>query len=254
VAPLADTPATYETIGVGYGTRRVADPRLEQQVHAALGDAGTVVNVGAGAGSYEPRDRAVVAVEPSTVMLAQRPAGSAPAVRGVAESLPLADGTFDVALAVLTVHHWTDPARGLAELRRVAGRQVVFHFDLEVSRAFWLAEYFPEAWALEGARTPTVDQVVTALGGARRARVETLAVPHDCTDGFGAAYWRRPHAYLDPTVRAGISSLAQLDEAATAPGLARLRADLESGAWHERHAELLGLDEYDGGYRLVVAR
>jgi SAM-dependent methyltransferase len=186
-------------------------------------------------------------------MLAQRPAGAAPAVRAIAESLPIPDGAFDAALAVLTVHHWTDPAAGLAELQRVSRRQVVFHFDLDVSRAFWLAEYFPDAWALEGARTPTVDEVAAALGGARRVRVETLPVPHDCTDGFGAAYWRRPDAYLDPAVRAGISSLAQLDEAATAPGLARLRADLESGAWYERHAALLDLDEYDGGYRLFIA-
>jgi SAM-dependent methyltransferase len=253
VAPLADTPATYETIGVGYQSHRVADARLERQVHAALGGAGTVLNVGAGAGSYEPRGCAVVAVEPSRVMLAQRPAGAAPALRGVAEALPFADRAFDAALAVLTVHHWADPSAGLAELRRVARRQVVFHFDLEVSRAFWLAEYFPEAWALEGARTPTIDEVTAALGGAQRVRVEPVPVPHDCTDGFGAAYWRRPGAYLDPAVRAGISSLAQLEERATAPGLARLRADLESGAWHDRHAELLDLDEYDGGYRLIVA-
>lgn len=253
MAPIADTPATYETIGVGYRSNRVADPRLERRIHAALGDARTVLNVGAGAGSYEPVDRAVVAVEPSPVMLAQRPAGSAPAVRGLAEALPVASDAFDAALAVLTVHHWSDPAAGLAELRRVARRQVVFQFDLEVSRAMWLAEYVPEAWALEAERTPPVDDVVGALGGPGRVRVEVLPVPRDCTDGFGAAYWRRPEAYLDPAIRAGISSLAQLDDGLAGAGLARLRGDLESGAWHDRHADLLGLDEYDGGYRLIVA-
>jgi SAM-dependent methyltransferase len=248
-----ESPATYETIGVGYGARRVADPRLGRRVHAALGDAGTVLNVGAGAGSYEPRDRAVVAVEPSPVMLGQRPDGAAPAVQGVAEALPFADGEFDAALAVLTIHHWTDPFAGLAELRRVAGRQVVFHFDLDVGPQLWLSEYFPEVWAFDDTRAPRIDEVVAALGGRGRVRVEVLPVPHDCTDGFMAAYWRRPDAYLDADVRAGISSLAQLGDAATAGGVERLAADLESGAWHDRHAELLELDEYDGGYRLIIA-
>jgi SAM-dependent methyltransferase len=248
-----ESPSTYETIGLGYRTRRVADPRLERLVDAALGDARHVVNVGAGAGSYEPRDRGVVAVEPSAVMLDQRPAGAAPAVRGVAEALPFPGGAFDAALAVLTIHHWTDPFAGLAELRRIAGRQVVFHFDLEVCRRFWLAGYFPAALALDDTRSPTVAEVVDALGGPGRARVEMLPVPHDCTDGFMAAYWRRPDAYLDAGVRAGISSFAQLGDAATADGVERLRADLESGAWHERHAGLLALDEFDGGYRLIVA-
>jgi SAM-dependent methyltransferase len=257
VAPGGERPSTYETIGVGYGGRRVADPRLEQQLHAALGDAGTIVNVGAGAGSYEPADRTVIALEPSSVMLAQRRDGAAPAVRGIAEALPFPDRSFDAALAVLTIHHWTDPVAGLAEMRRVARRQVVFHFDLAVGRRFWLAEYFPEAWGFDDERSPTVAAVVAALGGGggapRPVRVEPLLVPHDCTDGFMAAYWRRPDAYLDPGVRAGISSLAQLGDAVVGPGADRLRADLESGAWHERHGALLDLDEFDGGYRLVVA-
>ena len=250
---VGDSPATYETIGVGYGSHRVADARLERRVHAALGDARAVVNVGAGAGSYEPRDRTVVALEPSSVMIAQRPAGSGPVVRGTAEALPFADAAFDVALAVLTVHHWTDPFAGLAELRRVARRQVVFHFDLDVARQTWLSAYFPEVFTLDDGRSPTIASVVGELGGPDRVRVEVLPVPHDCMDGFLAAYWRRPDAYLDAGVRAGISSLAQLGEAVTAPGLARLRADLESGAWRERHAALLELDELDAGYRLVVA-
>jgi SAM-dependent methyltransferase len=257
VVPGGESPAAYETIGIGYGTRRVPDPRLERRLHAALGDARTVLNVGAGAGSYEPRDRAVVALEPSSVMLDQRPPGAACAVRGVAESLPFPDGAFDATLAVLTIHHWTDPLAGLAELRRVSRRQVVFHFDLDVGRRFWLSDYFPEAWAFDDRRSPTVTAVADALGGSSgrsgTVRVEPLPVPHDCTDGFMAAYWSRPDAYLDPAVRAGISSLAQLGDAVIAPGLARLRDDLESGVWHERHAALLSRAEFDGGYRLVIA-
>jgi SAM-dependent methyltransferase len=254
VAPGGESPAVYETIGVGYRSTRRPDRRLERRVHAALGDAPTVLNVGAGAGSYEPSDRTVVALEPSDVMLAQRPASAAPAVRGVAEALPFPDGAFDAALAALTVHHWSDPAAGLAELRRVSWRQVVFHFDLDVCRTYWLTDYLPEALAFEERRTPTVIDVANALGGGGRpVRVEVLPVPRDCTDGFLAAYWHRPDAYLDTRVRAGISSFAQLGDVVLAPGLARLRADLESGAWHERHAGLLELDEIDAGYRLVIA-
>jgi len=253
VGLLADHPGTYETIGVEYRSRRVADPRLERRVHEALGDAPTVVNVGAGTGSYEPRDRRVVAVEPSVVMLAQRGDGAAPAVRGIAEALPFLDGSFGAALAILTIHHWTDPMAGLAELRRVSRRQVVLHFDLDVSWRFWLADYLPEAWALDDRRSPTVDAAVAALGGSDRVRVEVLPVPHDCTDGFMAAFWRRPDAYLDPGVRAGISSLAQLGDAVVGAGIERLARDLASGTWHERHGALLALDEYDAGYRLIVA-
>jgi SAM-dependent methyltransferase len=255
--PVADTPAAYETIGVGYRAHRMPDPRIERQVHAALGAAASVCNVGAGAGSYEPHDREVVAVEPSAVMLAQRPPGAAPAVRGVAEALPFTDGTFAAGLAVLTIHHWVDPVGGLAELRRISDRQVVFHFDLDVSRRFWLADYLPEVWAFDDGRSPTVPEVVAALGGGagggREVRVEPVPVPRDCTDGFLAAYWHRPEAYRDPAVRGGISSFAQLGDAVLAPGLARLQADLESGTWHERNRALLDLDEIDAGYRLVIA-
>ena len=253
VPAVGDSPATYETIGVGYGRHRIADARLERRVHAAMGDARTVLNVGAGAGSYEPRDRTVVALEPSSVMIAQRSDDAAPAVRGTAEALPFRDGAFDAALAVLTVHHWTDPLAGLAELRRVARCQVVFHFDLDVARHTWIADYFPEVFALDDGRSPTIASVVRELGGSGRVGVEVLPVPHDCTDGFLAAYWQRPDAYLDAGVRAGISSLAQLGEGVTAPGLARLRADLAGGAWFARHVDLLELDELDAGYRLLVA-
>jgi SAM-dependent methyltransferase len=218
------------------------------RLEAALGDAETVLNVGAGTGSYEPAGRRVVAVEPSTVMLAQRGPAASPAVRGIAEALPFPDRAFDAGLAVLTVHHWTDLRRGLAELARVSRRQVVLHFV--PGFPFWLAsEYFPELWEAEARTAPGVSEVVAALGDAR---VEAVPVPADCEDGFFAAYWRRPDAYLDPTVRASISYFARAATEELEPRLARLRRDLETGEWEARHAELLGRDELDAGYRLVV--
>jgi len=185
------------------------------------------------------------------VMLAQRPRSAAPAIQGVAEALPVPDGAFDAALAVLTVHHWTDLDAGLREVQRVARRQVVFGFDPTRQLDLWFtAEYVPASAAFEEGRAPDVGHVADMLGGAR---VEAVPIPHDCSDGFLGAYWRRPEAYLDPDVRASISSLAQLDQADVEPGVERLVADLESGAWHERHGALLDLDELDLGYRLFVS-
>lgn len=243
-------PAAYDTIGVGYSARRRPDPRIGRQIMQALGDAERVMNIGAGTGSYEPADRQVVAVEPSEVMLRQRAIDAAPAVRGVAEALPFADDAFDAALAVLTTHHWSDLDAGLVEMRRVAPRRVILGFDEPQSAAYWLAsEYFPETAAIEGTRAPRIDELA---GGIGADRLEVVRVPHDCTDGFAGAYWRRPEAYLDPAVRAGISSLAVLAPDVLEPGLARLRDDLASGAWQERHADLLALDEVDLGYRLII--
>lgn len=241
----------YDSIGATYTDTRRPDPRIAEQIHAALGGAASVVNVGAGAGSYEP-PQTVVAVEPSTVMIAQRPAGSAPVLRARAEAIPLADDAADAVMALLTVHHWTDPAAGLAELRRVARRRVVvFSWDQSVTREFWLfKEYLPQALPLDEARAVPVDRLAALLGGAR---VEPVPVPHDCTDGFGVAFWRRPEAYLDPRVRAGMSILAQPGEQVLRAGLARLAEDLESGRWHENHADLLERETFDGGYRLFVA-
>jgi SAM-dependent methyltransferase len=219
------------------------------RVSAAIGEAASVLNVGAGTGSYEPSDGRVVAVEPSEVMLAQRAEASAPAVRAVGERLPVRDRAFDVALAVLTIHHWTDPMAGLRELRRVAPRQVILHF--EPGYAFWLAdEYLPGIRTFDVGPVPTVTHLVAAL---RNARVEPIPVPHDCLDGFLAAYWRRPEAYLDPSVRANISNLARLGDDDLGPGLDRLRRDLASGTWEATHRDLLARDELDVGYRLIVA-
>ena len=208
-----------------------------------------MVNVGAGAGAYEPADLEVVAVEPSEVMIAQRPEGAAPVVRGVAEELPFEDDSFDAAMAMLSDHHWSDHDRGLSELRRVARRVVLFTWDPAMVNDSWLvSEYLPGFESL----IPTgssLEYTVNRLGGAR---VEPVPVPHDCVYGFLHAYWRRPHAYLDPRIRAGISVFALMDDATVQSGIARLRRDLESGAWERRHGDLLELDELDLGYRLLV--
>jgi SAM-dependent methyltransferase len=240
----------YETIGRTYSRTRREDPRIAAAIHSALG-AGTVVNVGAGSGNYEPADRVVVAVEPSPQMSRQRTRRQARVVRGVAEALPLADGSFDVALAVLTVHHWSDPAAGLREMRRVAARQVVFFFESTRTHEFWAFDYFPTARSL-----PTE----TDTPGERLLRrhlhvteVLVVPVPHDCIDGFGVAYWARPEAYLDADVQAGMSCLAMLPADELREGAARLRVDLASGAWDRRHGHLRRQDVFDGGYRIASA-
>ncbi|WP_255621006.1 class I SAM-dependent methyltransferase [Pseudonocardia sp. DSM 110487] len=241
----------YDRIGQGYATTRRSDPRIAAQVASALSGMASVANIGAGAGSYEPA-ATIVAVEPSSVMIQQRPAEAAPAVRGVAESLPLGDGSVDAALAILTVHHWTDVEAGIAELRRVARRRIaILTWDQAVFGEFWLVrDYLPAAAAVSAGHAVPIPRLVDLLPGAR---VEPVPVPHDCTDGFGAAYWRRPEAYLDPRVRSGTSMLAQADPRELADGLGSLAGDLASGAWHERHRALSVLDRLDAGYRLIVS-
>jgi SAM-dependent methyltransferase len=209
-----------------------------------------VVNVGAGAGSYEPEDLEVVAVEPSEVMIAQRPEGAAPVIQAVAEELPFEDGSFDAAMAVLSDHHWPDRARGIAEMRRVARRVVILTFDPAATNDSWLVREYLPGFADVVTDAFRLEEIVEYMGGAR---VEPVPVPHDCTDGFMHAYWRRPRAYLDPTVRAGISAFAQMEPRAVDEGIRRLREDLDSGAWDREHADLLELEELDLGYRLLVA-
>jgi SAM-dependent methyltransferase len=242
----------YDRIGRGYATTRRTDPRLAAAIQDALGDARSVVNVGAGTGAYEPPGGRVVAVEPSREMIRQRPPGAAPAVRAVAEALPFADGAFDAALAVLTLHHWTDQACGLAELRRVARRRVVvLTWDPAAADRFWLTtDYLPEFVAIDLPRFPPLAELARVLGATD---VRPVPIPADCIDGFLGAFWRRPEAYLDPAVRSGISSFSQVDPAAVARGVARLAADLASGAWETRHGPLRRQDALDLGYRLLVA-
>ena len=241
----------YDAIGRSYRATRRPDLRIAAQIHSALPVEASVLNVGAGTGSYEP-SQTIAAIEPSRVMIAQRSPGSAPCVQATAEGLPLRDKCVDAAMALLTVHHWDDVSTGIAQLCRVTRRRIVlFTWDQTVLRDFWLlSEYLPEAAAISQAHAVPIDLLVELLGGAE---VQSVPVFHDCTDGFGAAYWRRPEAYLDPMVRAGISMLAQAEEAALAYGLARLAADLRSKHWWRRHADLLELEHLDVGYRLLVS-
>jgi SAM-dependent methyltransferase len=240
----------YDNIGHGYSGLRRPDARIAAAINAALGDAASVANIGAGAGSYEPADRSVIAVEPSDVMIRQRPAGAAPCLQGSAEALPLEDKSVDAAMAALSVHHWPDQARGFSEMARVARKRAVFLTWVPDSPPFWLtADYFPEMMDYDRTVFP---ESVTLKEKLERAigptRIEPVLVPHDCEDGFLCAYWRRPEAYLDTNVRSAISSFARIDATA---GIAKLRADLDSGRWTERNGHLLSLDALDVGYRIV---
>jgi Methyltransferase domain len=239
----------YDTIGTTYPVTRRTEPRIAAQVWAALGDARTVLNVGAGTGSYEPSGLAVTAVEPSAVMRAQRPAGAAPCVDATAENLPFADQSFDAAMAFATIDHWQDPIAGLREMRRVAGRVVVFTGGFSDPDLFWLnRDYLPEFADLVAGK-PSVPELAGAIG----ARLEPVLIPWDCADGFYHAYWRRPEAYLDERVRRGTSIWARVGPDAEQRAVCSLRRDLASGRWAERNRNLAGLDAAEFGLRLLIA-
>jgi SAM-dependent methyltransferase len=242
----------YDTIGATYTVTRRTEPRIAARVWAALGDARTVLNVGAGTGSYEPSDRDVTAVEPSALMRAQRPAGAALCVAAAAESLPFEDQSFDAAMAFSTIHHWQDPLAGLREMRRVARRVVVFTHDTSDTgwlRRFWLTrDYLPEAGALVVGR-PSVTELARTIG----ARLEPVLIPWDCADGFFEAHWRRPEAYLDEPVRRGVSVWARVGPNAEQRAVRSLRDDLASGRWAERNPDLIDLEAAELGLRLLIA-
>jgi hypothetical protein len=241
----------YDRHGRSYSRHRQADPRIAARIHAALGDAATVLNVGAGTGSYEPRDRWVLAVEPSATMRSQRPAGSAPAIAARAEALPLDDGAVEAAMACVTVHHWEPPWTGLAELRRVSrGPVVVFTFDLQGLPA-WQKDFLREGLARELPRFPAIADIAAALGG--RTRVERIPTPGDCSDGFFEAFWRRPEALLDPDVRSAQSMWRLLDPGVEERIVKRLANALASGAWDADHGHLRSRENLDGALRLVVS-
>jgi SAM-dependent methyltransferase len=241
----------YDTIGATYPVTRRTEPRIAEQIWAALGDARTVLNVGAGTGSYEPPDRHVLAVEPSALMRAQRQPDAVPCLVGTAEALPFDDQAFDAAMAVCTVHHWRDPVAGLREMRRVARRVVVFLFDTSDASQFWLTrDYLPEVASLGGFR---VLAALPALAEAIGAETAPVTIPWDCADGFYEAYWRRPEAYLDERVRRGISVWDAVGPEVEQRAVRRLRADLESGRWADRNRALLELEEAELGARLLIA-
>ena len=239
----------YDTIGTTYTATRRTDPRIAAQIWAALGDAETVLNVGAGSGSYEPGDRRVVSVEPSHVMRSQRPVGATLCLAASAERLPFRDQAFDAAMAVATIHHWPDPIAGLREMQRVARRIVVFTYDLGALRQFWLTrDYLPELAEFLGDR-PAVTELAASIG----ARIEPVSIPWDCIDGFPEAFWRRPEAYLNEDVRRGMSIWTSVGADVEERAVRRLELDLSSGRWAERNSALLSVDAADLGLRLLVA-
>ncbi len=239
----------YDTIGATYTSTRRTDPRIAAQIWAALGNAQTVLNVGAGTGSYEPADRRVFAVEPSALMRTQRAPDAAPCLGATAEHLPFAAESFDAAMAIATVHHWRDPIGGLLEMRRVASRVVVLAFDLGGLSRFWLTrDYLPELIDVLGSRASVAAQA-EAIG----ARIEPVLIPWDCVDGFYEAFWRRPEAYLDEPVRRGISAWSALGPEIETRAVRSLRADLDSGRWAERNAICSSLEAADLGLRLLIA-
>ncbi len=241
----------YDSIGATYTVTRRTEPRIAKRIWTALGNARTVLNVGAGTGSYEPPDRYVLGVEPSALMRSQRRRGAAPCLAGSAENLPFDDQSFDAAMAVCTVHHWQDPIAGLREMRRVARRVVVFLFDTSDPTKFWLTrDYLPEFAAL---RARKVLASLTELADAIGAHLEPVPVPWDCVDGFFEAYWRRPEAYLDEQVRRGISVWDALGTDVEQRAVQSLRHDLSSGRWAERNRDIVDLEEAELGARLLIA-
>ena len=242
--------ARYDCIGVGYSMYRVPDKRIARHIDLALGDAHTVLNIGAGTGSYEPVDRAVVAVEPSTEMIRQRGPTAAVIIRASAACLPFRTESFDAALAVLTIHHWSQRLRGLREMQRVARHQiVVLTWDPDHAGFWLLQDYFPEILEIDQAAFPPISEFRDILG---LIDVQPILIPHDCSDGFLGAYWRRPNAYLDRGARQAISTFSKLSDAHSS--LRRLENDLATGVWEQKYRRLLSLPELDVGYRLIIGR
>ena len=239
----------YDTIGVNYSDLRKPDARIAALIERAIGSAKTVLNVGAGTGSYEPDNREVTAIEPSLEMIRQRSASAAPVIQGYAEDLPFDDNSFDASMAILTVHHWSDKERGLKEMRRVTRGPVVLLTYDPSARGFWLADYIPELVTLDDRQMPGITDYAKWLGSVE---ITAVPIPHDCTDGFLCAYWRRPAAYLNPKVRAAMSSFHAIDGISSA--LEKLENDLDTGRWAQRYSDLLKLDECDCGYRLVTTK
>jgi SAM-dependent methyltransferase len=242
----------YDRHGQRYSRVRRTDPRIARHIHAALGGARTVLNVGAGAGSYEPADRYVLAVEPSAAMRRQRASALVPAIDATADVLPIDDGAVDAAMATLTVHHWPDLRRGLSEVRRVTrGPVVVLTADGDALDRYWLAEYAPEMIAVERRRYPPLAAIIDALGGD--IKVSSVPVPIDCIDGFTEAFYARPEVFLQEEVRRAQSAWGFVDDGAQRGFVERLTADLAAGAWDERFGEWRTRPEFDGSMRLLVA-
>jgi SAM-dependent methyltransferase len=243
----------YDTQGQGYAQQRRTDPRIAAFVHRALGPARTVLNVGAGAGSYEPEDRYVLAVEPSAAMRAQRPAKRAPAIYGIAENLPLDDQSVDASMAMVTVHQWRDLQKGLAELRRVTrGPVVVLTFDGDALDRYWLVDYVPELMGVERRRYPAIDLIAKGIGS--KTEVQAIPIPIDCVDGFTEAFYARPERFLDAAVRRSQSAWGSVDGKVQERFVKKLGDDLRTGAWDERYGKWRQQPFFDGSLRLIAGQ
>jgi len=237
----------YDTIGKGYQYYRRPDARIASQILGELSDARSILNIGAGAGSYEPVDRKLIGVEPSWVMIAQRSKDGPPIVQGFAEALPFKENSFDCAMALLTIHHWSDIQQGLKEAVRVTKKRLILLTWIGFVEDFWLVDYLPEINEIDEPMFPSIERLSSWLGPVRTISVP---IPHDCTDGFLCAYWRRPQAYLNEDVRSAISTFSRVTD--FEDGLLALSKDLNSGIWHQRYSSLLNREEMDFGYRIVV--
>lgn len=254
VSKVNEGAARYDTIGQGYSRTRREDPRFRARIHAALGNARTVVNVGAGTGAYEPRDRHVVAIEPSDVMAAQRPRDLTPAIRATAGSIPLRDGAVDAAMAILSIHHWDEELEmGIRELRRVArGPVVILTYAAAVSGSMWLmADYLPEVAALDHRIFPSPEAIAQWLGG--EVRIETIPIPRDTPDWMLGSFWAHPERVLDADARAATSGFARMAGEVVDRVVSEVARDLKSGLWDARYGHLRTLEEFDAGLRLVIA-
>lgn len=239
----------YDTLGFGYTNTRQPDPVIASQIERHLSGASQLINIGAGTGSYEPENIPVVAVEPSITMIRQRPNGAAPVIQAVAEALPFADAAFPMALSVLSVHHWQNRRAAFSEIRRIVTDRAAIVTWVPGAAEFWLTrDYFPDLLAIDEPKFPALAEFQQSF---EKIKVIPLLIPHDCTDGFLGAYWRRPHCYLDEKIRAGMSTFAELPN--PEQGLARLAEDLKAGLWHKRNAAILDATVLDLGYRLVIA-
>jgi len=239
----------YDSIGKKYRNYRRPDFRIGTAVSNWLPDGGSIVNIGAGVGSYEPVDRKVVAVEPSSVMIRQRPMNSAPVIQACAEALPFKDNSFECAMGILTIHHWSNIERGLGEALRVSRGKILLITWIGFVNHFWLLDYFPEMKIIDESMFPSIGQLSDWIGPVESM---TVPIPHDCSDGFLCAYWQRPEAYLSEDVRRAISTFSRIHN--ISEGIARLKADLDSGLWEERYGYLLHEKEIDFGYRLVLSK
>ena len=236
----------YDTIGLNYSNLRKPDPRIAALLESKLGDAQTIVNIGAGTGSYEPKNKHVIAVEPSSIMIAQRPTNSAPVTQCSAEDLPFSDNQFDLSLAILTIHHWQDQLQGLNEMKRVSKRQLIFTWN-PLNPGFWLTQnYFPEILSIDKSIFPRLSSIEKVLGSLN---VHPVPIPADCSDGFGCAYWNRPEAYLSDKVRLAISTFNKINK--VEEGVTQLRQDIKNGTWDRNYGHLRQLEEFDLGYVLL---